>query len=404
MEGDSNIALTSKRVLCTEGFLPGARYTQTGNAGGSLSGLQFAVKDNIDLKGCKTGAGNPYWAESHSDADEYAKVVTDLLAAGASIAGKTVTEELAYSVIGDNKHFGIPLNTATPDRFPGGSSSGSAAVVSSGAVDFALGTDTAGSIRVPASNCGIYGFRPTHGALNMKGIVPLAPSFDVVGWLSADPEILHRVGDVLLPPSSDTALAGYSVYEPAFKALSSQKQALFKEALDNLNLPCLGNITEELLWPERSADLAESQRVLQASEAWKEHGSWVQGAPAGTMAEDVRMRFYSGRDIDKEILGSAAALREHLVSEISKLLEEYYVIAIPTVNQEALLVNASENQRQAYRQEVIRITCLSSLTGLPEVSLPLVNQGRYRMGVSLLGRHGSDRALLRLVASRIEGN
>ena len=122
---------------------------------GSLDGLCFAVKDVIDVAGCKTGCGNPTWRDSHPPAVAYGVCVEQLLRAGALCVGKTICDELAFSLLGENHFYGTPLNPQAPDRVPGGSSSGSACAVACGLVDFALGADTGGSVRVPASNCGI---------------------------------------------------------------------------------------------------------------------------------------------------------------------------------------------------------------------------------------------------------
>src|SRR5436190_24215153 len=165
---------------------------------GSLDGLCFAVKDVIDVAGCKTGCGNPAWRDSHPTAVAHAVCVEQLLRASASCVGKAICDELAFSLLGENYFYGTPLIPRAPDRVPGGSSSGSASAVACGLVDFAVGTDTAGSTRVPASNCGIWGFRPSHGVISPAGVNPLAPSFDTVGILAQSADVLARVGLVLL--------------------------------------------------------------------------------------------------------------------------------------------------------------------------------------------------------------
>ena len=117
---------------------------------------------------------------------------------GARFVGKTITDELAFSMNGQNAHFGSPVNGAAPDRITGGSSSGSAAAVSHGLCDFALGSDTGGSVRAPANHCGLVGLRPTHGRISLQGVLDLAPSFDTCGWFARDVPTFARVGDVLL--------------------------------------------------------------------------------------------------------------------------------------------------------------------------------------------------------------
>ena len=183
-------------VAQSNAFVETFEVSHAGN--GSLDGLRFAVKDVIDVTGWKTGCGNPTWRDSHPPAVANAVCVEQLLCAGARCVGKTICDELAFSLLGENHFYGTPLNPRAPDRVPGGSSSGSASAVACGLVDFALGTDTGGSTRVPASNCGVWGFRPSHGFVSVAGVNPLAPSFDTVGVLARNADVLANVGLVLL--------------------------------------------------------------------------------------------------------------------------------------------------------------------------------------------------------------
>ena len=180
-------------------FVPGPRLERRPLGSGRLSGLGFAVKDLFDVAGSITTYGNPDWASTHAAASATAPVVTALLQAGARLDGKTKTVELAYGLTGENVWHGTPVNPRAPDRFPGGSSCGSAAAVAAGLVDFALGSDTGGSVRIPASYCGLFGIRPSHGAVSLAGACPLAPSFDTCGWFTRSAALLAGVGDVLLP-------------------------------------------------------------------------------------------------------------------------------------------------------------------------------------------------------------
>ena len=169
-----------------------------GASEGPLAGLTFAAKDVFDIAGSRTGFGNPAWLESHPPATSTAPAVQLLLDAGADMVGKTVTDEITYSLSGQNAHYGTPLNSAAPGRIPGGSSSGSASAVAGGLVDFALGTDCGGSVRLPASYCGILGIRPSHGRISLEGVAPFTWSFDVAGWFARDADVFAKVGDVLL--------------------------------------------------------------------------------------------------------------------------------------------------------------------------------------------------------------
>ena len=149
------------------------------------------------IAGYRTGFGNPDWIRTHNEEIATATVIDTLLDAGADMLGRTLTDELAYSLSGENFHYGTPINSAAPDRIPGGSSNGSAAAVAGRVVDFALGTDCGGSVRLPASYCGIMGLRPTHNRITTKGVIPFAPSFDVVGWFASDAKICEQIGTVL---------------------------------------------------------------------------------------------------------------------------------------------------------------------------------------------------------------
>jgi amidase len=180
-------------------FVPGDRAIVAPTGHGPLDGIQFAVKDLFDVAGFVTSGGNPDWARTHGPATGTAPVVAALLAAGAEMVGKTRTVELAYGLTGENPWHGTPRNPRVPARLPGGSSCGSAAAVAGGLVPLALGSDTGGSVRIPASYCGLYGIRPSQGAIGLAGTIPLAPSLDTPGWFTRSAELLERVGQVLLP-------------------------------------------------------------------------------------------------------------------------------------------------------------------------------------------------------------
>ena len=187
-------------------FVPGPRHHVAGASTGTLAGLTFAVKDLIDVAGIPTGGGNPDWERSHPVPSRHAWIVERLLQAGASVIGKTATDEVSLGILGENAFTGTPLNPAAPDRVPGGSSSGSASVVAAGVCDFALGTDTGGSVRVPASFCGLFGIRPTHGRVDFTGVLPQAPGSDTVGWFARDAGTFARVCEAVFGESLPTSL------------------------------------------------------------------------------------------------------------------------------------------------------------------------------------------------------
>src|SRR5882762_575039 len=179
-------------------FVPGQRFRIAGRAGGPLAGLSFAAKDLFDVAGVPTGGGNHDWARTNPVPTRHAWAVQTLLDAGATLIGKTVTDEVSLGILGENPFDGTPMNPRAPGHVPGGSSSGSAAAVAAGLCDTALGTDTGGSVRVPASFCGLYGIRPTHGRLDLAGMMRQAPSSDTTGWFARDADTFARVSAVML--------------------------------------------------------------------------------------------------------------------------------------------------------------------------------------------------------------
>src|SRR5437870_990734 len=225
---------SSISVAQSSAFLTAFELPPTGS--GMLDGLCFAVKDVIDVAGWKTGCGNPTWRDSHPPAIANAVCVEQLLQAGARCVGKTISDELAFSLLGQNHFYGTPLNPQAADRVPGGSSSGSASAVACGLVDFALGTDTGGSTRVPASNCGIWGFRPSHGFVSVAGVNPLAPSLDTVGVLAQSADVLAKVGLVLLAGAPLSASKPATIYliREAFALADADVQESLSEPVRRL--------------------------------------------------------------------------------------------------------------------------------------------------------------------------
>ena len=248
---------------------------RAGRAGGPLSGLDFVVKENIDVAGLVSCNGEPAFAASHAAAGLDAPTVDRLLAGGARLVGKAHMDEMAYSLLGANHHLGTPINPAARDRHPGGSSSGSAVAVAAGLADFALGTDTAGSCRAPASFCGIFGFRPSHGAISTNGVVPLAPSLDVIGWLARDAATLRRVGAALLPDDLDAApFARALTPREAFVDCPALEAGASRGAIAAL---LEGFSTEEVaLGEDFLSGMQGHFRDLQAFEARQSHGAWIE--------------------------------------------------------------------------------------------------------------------------------
>ena len=246
-----------------------------GAGNGPLAGLSFAAKDVFHVAGHRTGFGHPDWLRTHPPAGETAAAVQRLLGAGATMVGRTLTDELAYSLSGENPHYGTPVNPRAPDRIPGGSSNGSVSAVAGGLVDFALGTDCGGSVRLPASYCGVFGMRPTHGRVPVAGVIPFGPSFDAVGWFARDAGLLARVGRVLLGGDAGAPPARrLLVVRDAFALVDPAVSAALGEAVDTA-AKTVGASGETTLSPAGLPAWFETFRVLQAAEIWGNHGAWI---------------------------------------------------------------------------------------------------------------------------------
>jgi amidase len=381
-------------------FVPHGHVQIDGAAQGPLAGVPFAVKDIFDVAGVITGRGNPDWLATHAPARANAPAVDALLDAGAKLVGKTVTEELAFSVIGTNPYYGTPKNVAAPGRVPGGSSSGSAAAVAGGLVPLALGSDTGGSVRVPASYTGIYGMRPTHGRISLEGVMPLAPSFDTVGWFARDPELFATAGRVLLVDAAPGGRpARVLIATDAFARLEDGVEAALRPAMEHLEAS-LGKAKPVIVSADGLDAWYDVFRVLQGAEAWTAHGAWIEQARPrlGPMLEQ-RLRFI--KTITKDQVAAAEDARLRIRARLDSLLGEDAVLILPSAAGVAPRTDAAVAEHEAVRARVIGITCIGSLGGLPQVSLPLARLSAGPVGLSLIAPRGGDALLLDLVAAGI---
>jgi len=365
-------------------------------AGGSLDGLRFAVKDIISISGRTCGAGNPTWLKTHAPAEETAPIVARLLTAGASLHGIVHTEELAFSLIGLNAHYGAPINPNWPDYLTGGSSSGSAVAVASEAVDFALGTDTAGSIRVPASNCGLYSMRPSKQSGWTEGVIPLAPMFDVSGWMTRDAQTLSKIGRVLMEDRALATPTRILLNEGAFAALPKQYEHLLggkmlSKVVDRLGLPVA---TADACFADNS-DIVQAFRVVQAYEAWREHSDWV-SRHAGSMSRDVLGRFQFGQAVTQgHYQDAAAVLTKWKTASLAALADA--ILIQPTVTVPPLKRVSTQTEQVNYRSACLNSTVTASALGCPEVVLPVVCGALPPIGLSILGSPGADLNLLSII-------
>jgi amidase len=368
---------------------------------GPLDGLSFAVKDVFHIAGHRTGFGHPDWLRTHPPATATAVAVRLLLAAGARMVGKTLTDELAYSLSGENMHYGTPVNPRCPQRIPGGSSNGSVVAVAGGLVDFALGTDCGGSVRLPASYCGVLGMRPTHGRVSLEGAIPFAPSFDTAGWFARTPEVLGKVGRTLLQDTSAAARPSRAliardafdlVDDPIRRALEAPLEAVIRR---------LDRCDEVTLSPEGLSAWAECFRVLQAAEVWGNHGAWIREIKP-VFGRGIRERMEWAATVRPQDVQTARRCRTGVVRRLEQLLRPGDVLLLPTSPRIAPLKGTATSELEIrFRHQAMCLLCIAGLGGLPQVSLPLAACKGCPLGLSVLGRRGADLALLACTASVI---
>ncbi|WP_327174528.1 amidase family protein [Streptomyces sp. NBC_01335] len=364
-------------------------------AGHGLSGARIAVKDVIDLAGAPTGNGHPLLLAGAVPAARHADCLGRLVDAGAVPAGKAHTDELAYSLGGTNAHYGAPANPAAPGHLCGGSSSGTAAAVAGGLADIGLGTDTAGSIRVPASYCGLYGLRPSHARADRTGISPLAPSFDTPGLLTRSLPLLRDAAAVLLAGTEADARPPLRVLAPAdlWSLATGQVRAALEPALDRLvdglGLPVDRAPLFDDLAPVSHADARDAFKTVQAAEVWRAHGPWVTRArPVFGPHVTERLRVAAGVDAARE---KAARARVLAVARWLGGRLDGAVLAIPATPAPAPAHAASSTTD---RDALLALTCLAGLGGLPALTVPGPRVGGLPVGLCLLTVPGGDERLV----------
>jgi len=399
----STITIAQSNAFVTTFDLP-----PTGS--GPLDGLRFAVKDTIDVAGLKTGCGNPTWRDSHPAAVVHAVCVEQLLSAGARCVGKTISDELAFSLLGENHFYGTPLNPRAPDRVPGGSSSGSASAVACGLVDFALGTDTGGSTRVPASNCGIWGFRPSHGFVSVAGVNPLAPSFDTVGVLAQSADVLAKVGLVLLAgaPLSANKPETIHLISEAFAVADTDVQEALSEPVRRLR-ETFGRAVREVSLQEFAADdagqsfaaWADIFCTIQWAEIQSCLGAWLANARP-EFGPEIAASFQLLNEVDRRRIAEAMRRREQYFRSLLEFLGPDDLLCIPTTP--ALAPRKGDPPKRSssgsgYYPRTFGLTSIAGIGRLPQVSLPATDVGGVPVGLSLLASHGADSFLLQVAQS-----
>ncbi len=379
---------------------------------GPLAGLSFAVKDLFAIKGYRIGAGNPTFLDSSRAETTTAPAVGDLLSGGASLRGIARTDEFAYSIAGDNVHYGTPPNGALAGALPGGSSSGPATAVATGQAAVGLATDTAGSVRVPASYQGLWGLRTTHNLVPRQGMLPLAQSFDTIGWLTRDGATLQRVADWCLSfggsgstesefGASDSDLdLRFTVPEEILAAAEPETRAAFEALVARVK----DHAEVTTVSIGRLDDYYDPFRVVQAAEAWRNNGDWLTAHPNAT-GPAVAERFRIAATITAEDESAARAALKPLRARLEDLVAGT-VFLLPTVPGPAPMRTLRGERVDSVRQATLRMTAPAAVAGLPAISVPLLTVpsplGRAPVGVCLISRAGTDIALVRL-ARRLNG-
>ena len=366
-----------------------------------LSGLRLAVKDLFHMAGLPTSAGNPTWLATHPIPAKTASSVVALLNNGAIFSGKTITDELAYSLNGQNIHYGTPSNPVTPNRLPGGSSSGSAVAVAADLADIGLGTDTGGSIRVPASYNGLFGLRPTHGVIPSDNMIALAPSFDTVGWLTRDLDTLAKTASVLLKSKPPKKINNILIAKNLIDQVEHVKE---------LNIQ-LQTWREQGRFPKESSVVidtkvwktSETFRTLQGAEIWQQHGKWIYSLDSleDVFAPDIQSRFEWCQTISEAEVATAKQQRQRFSNWLENEIEGA-VLIIPTTPGLAPQFDAADEELAAYRNQLMDITAIAGLAGLPQLHLPVCTLHGAPCGLSLVSSKGTDLALIEFAKRLME--
>ncbi|XP_068469816.1 outer envelope protein 64, mitochondrial-like isoform X2 [Phaseolus vulgaris] len=383
----------------------------------SLSALTFAINETFDVKDYVTGFGNPTWKSTHKKAEKTALVVTALLKSGATCVGKTVVDEFSFGISGENKYYGTPTNPRMPSCAPGGSSCGSAVAVAAGLVDFAVGTDTIGCVRIPAAFCGIFGFRPSHGAVSTIGVLPNAQSLDTIGWFACDPSILHRVGHVLLQLSSvETKRSRRIIFADDLFQLSTiptqRTIHVIGKAIENmsgyqdpkhLNLcQYIDSKVPSLRLHEQSTHrqnetsilktLSSVMLSLQGYEFKTNYEEWVKS-----------LKFKLGRVSDHVIAAISTVydnikalykVRTEMRGAFQSLLKDDGILVIPTVADSQLKLNTTKGFSSEFHDRTFALSSIASVSGCCQVTIPLGYHDGCCVSVSFISFHGADKFLL----------
>ncbi|OGO92357.1 MAG: hypothetical protein A3F41_00035 [Coxiella sp. RIFCSPHIGHO2_12_FULL_44_14] len=367
---------------------------------GRLDSLLFAVKDCIDIADEITGWGSPVWADTHPKAAVHAVCVEQLLAEGATCVGKTITDELTYSLLGENPFYGTPSNPKAPQHVPGGSSSGSASAVACGEVDFALGTDTGGSVRVPASYSGIWGYRPSHGHISVAGVIPFAPSLDTVGVLAKDHTTLARVAAALLAVPEKTPLPPNPTLfflEDLFELADAKVQQALIPVVTRLQqtMPShTTNLSQLLKAPIQYPELLQVYSLLQHAEIWSNVGHWV-STHFDDLSSMAQRNVNLARQVDRSTVQASIIQRTSFAQQLNEFLTPGKWLCFPTTPTLAPLLSSITQERAAsvYYARTLTVNAIAGLSRAPQITWPAASIEGVPVGLSVLAGYGQDSTL-----------
>ncbi len=394
---------TDLRIYCAQGpeYIPALKP-------GELSGLSFVFKDLFDVEGYVTGAGNPNWLKTHSKAASTSPLISTLLNRGAECRGRVQTDELAYSLNGINVHYGTPVNPAAPDSIPGGSSSGSAVAVAKGDVDFSIGTDTGGSVRVPASYCGLFGLRPTLGKLSLENSFTLAESFDTAGILSRDITTLEQVYSCFVEKSQPLNIAQTLVLDESLaKTLGSERLTKLKQWAGWANIQLERSNTLQQAGYDL-AELSELFRTIQGYEIIARHSAWLDEWQH-TLAPAIQERVAWARTITTQAYQQGKARQTEFENWLTEQFANKNTLwVLPTTPGAPPKLTTPEAELAQYRSDLMGLTSLAGLSGFPQLHIPMTNISMNNIangpcGVSLLGSADSEFDLIATASTLIKG-
>ncbi len=386
------------RVYCSQG----PEYISA-TAEGALSGKQFVFKDLFDVEGYKTGAGNPKWLETHACASNSSPLISALLSNGAECVGRVQTDELAYSLNGQNVHYGTPVNPVAPDCIPGGSSSGSAVAVANNECDFSIGTDTGGSVRVPASYCGLFGLRPTIGALDLSHCFELSKTFDTAGIFAQELSLMRQVWRVLSNSnSSETSANNLYLDNQCAQLLTDERLTRFVSWCDQANIEIIrGDYLKENGW--ELSDLSLLFRTIQGHDIIEKHGVWLEQY-GESLDPAILERVKWSQTISDEDYQKAVEKQAEFKNIVKQHLEKYSLLwAIPTTPSGPPALTLSGDELATYRTQLMGLTSIAGLCGLPQLHLPMQALSEGPCGMSLLGRANSEESLFSAGELLIQG-